>query len=404
MHRYTKNNRTSNKCEFVLNRVKCSKCRSIVPDNNFCELCGSYLGKFICTCANKNIKPHSITLELLGVYQTTLNFVVKNTEFVCTKCFSKIPIHSAQCSEFLLDNQSFVTELKKEIATIAMHNWYCTHCEALSQFEHCTKCQKDTVVLNRANVENIPYSAEITQEFFKLTSGIYWFDDLIQNGFPYDTSAIFIAPSGEEKETFEIQYIEKGLKNKESVLVAINYDVNEFKRRVKERKIDVEYYIKEGYLSIIDLYSAAVDTIRTSHVVNGIVVSGKDLSSLGISISLAIKQLRPNSVKRALLRTISYAFLVSKNHAFDFTRDTILKLKNNHFTSLFPVERGAYDEKNLSMISELLDGYIEIETLKKEQDATLHINKKIGVLRMKSTNPDAIYHNVVLKNNILYVI
>ena len=56
------------------------------------------------------------------------------------------------------------------------------------------------------------------------------------------------------------------------------------------------------------------------------------------------------------------------------------------------------------MISEIFDGMIEIETIKKSNEDTLEINKKIGVLRMKSVQPDALYHNLEIDHERLYIL
>ncbi len=239
-------------------------------------------------------------------------------------------------------------------------------------------------------------------------TGIGGLDDLLAGGIPYRDHIFFHAPTSLEREYFEIKFIIEGLKRRESALIILFETVEEFIDRFREFDFPINGYIKEGMLKIVDLYSCTQKDVSASFEENGIVRSAKDLTSVNLAINIAIEGLKKSISKRLISHIISFVNIVSPNNLVSYTRDLILKLKKNEFTSYFFIEKAQdnsllYDQNLFVDLDNLFNGHFEIFNEKKQIDGNLAIRKIFSIRRMDNSNFDSGYYPLTFEKNKLYI-
>jgi len=94
----------------------------------------------------------------------------------------------------------------------------------------------------------------------RIKSGIPGFDDLIQGGFPENTTVLVAGGTGTGKTTFGLQFIYKGAEEygEPGVFVTLEERAKDIRREVKSFNWDFKALEQEGLIAIIDGVSSAV--------------------------------------------------------------------------------------------------------------------------------------------------
>ncbi len=384
--------------------VSCNNCKKRVPDINFCEYCRGPLREFKCECGNDLVKPAEMKIIPFEAKPELFILIIEKVLMVCTKCFKEYEFSKDDFDFKKLKNVYFSKRAEREAIKYANICRYCDNCETFHFTEKCGIEDKKTSPIKNAYIMNIDKLFNVENKEYKPSSGTFWFDDLVEGGLPDQSSTLYYTDLGPEKFLFEIQFIKEGLKNGEAVLVVLDSDPNEFRKRLEKKlAIKVEKYIKMETLMIIDLYSCEELDLPPSYDQEGIIRSAKDLTSVAIAITRALNKLKKRTCKRALINIISYVLRVSKKHIIEFTRDTINKLKKEHFTTLLTTEKKLIDEKRRSELSEIMDNIIESDATKKEINDKLIVKKRLGILVMKDITPDQEYHPIKITKEKMFI-
>ncbi|HII66859.1 MULTISPECIES: ATPase domain-containing protein [Thermococcus] len=88
----------------------------------------------------------------------------------------------------------------------------------------------------------------------RIKSGIPGFDDLIEGGFPDQSTILITGSTGTGKTTFVAQYIYKGAEEygEPGVLVSLEERAKDIRREMEQFGWDLEKYEKQGLIAIVD--------------------------------------------------------------------------------------------------------------------------------------------------------
>jgi KaiC/GvpD/RAD55 family RecA-like ATPase len=203
----------------------------------------------------------------------------------------------------------------------------------------------------------------------QVKTGLNKLDSLLKGGLPEKSSILLIGPPKSGKTIFGIQYLFQGLTNDEYgiYIVTNNFPEELIKKFEKFGKIDK--ILEKGLVRFVDCYSihAGVEKENTVFIVR---VNGPTaLSEIGIAFSDIVKQIPKGSKIRVLFDSVSTLLLFNPpNQIANFVQQLNGKTKASNAVSVFIVEEGMHDEKDVTTLNSLLDVMIH---LKREKDKNL---------------------------------
>ncbi|OGS49780.1 MAG: hypothetical protein A3K65_01165, partial [Euryarchaeota archaeon RBG_16_68_12] len=224
----------------------------------------------------------------------------------------------------------------------------------------------------------------------KVLSGIDGFDALVGGGLPEGASIVLRGPSGNEKDTFALQFLVEGLRSGEAaVIVVSSSSPKQYLESLSKHGVDVREAVAGNRLKIVDWHSYQEESIAGVEERDHVFRCSVDLTNVGIALSRALATLAPGLSKRAVLEILSPALQVFELGAvYAFAQSSKAKLARHDVTALFLLEKEMHDPAPVSSVSQPFDGVIEIDR-RREGDA---IVRKMGVLSMKDTVPDPNFH------------
>ena len=219
----------------------------------------------------------------------------------------------------------------------------------------------------------------------RITSGIDGFDSVIRGGYPKSAATLVTGPVGEEKNLVCVQFLKSALENNGAVLIVLSsISPLEFKSRMENLAIDVEKYVQEGKLKIVDCYSWRIKQVSEGVLEEEeIFLVNRSLSNIGMGFSQAIKSLSNFEIVVAYIELLSPLLKYEdEKKVYEFTQVIIGRLKNSSITSIFTLEKDMQDKTIETALEQLFDGVIEIEITKKRDNGDIRIERKIGVIKM----------------------
>ena len=224
----------------------------------------------------------------------------------------------------------------------------------------------------------------------RVRTGVEGFDPLVGGGLPEAVSVVLRGPSGNEKDTFGHQFLAEGLRAGDAVVVVVSSTTPEqYLESLAKLGVNVKEAIAGNRLKVVDWHAYQEESVAGVEERDHVYRASVDLTNVGIALSRALTALAPGTTRRAVLEILSpalQAFEVGQVYAF--AQSTKAKLSRHRVTALFLLEKEMHDEATVSSVSQPFDGVIEIER-RREGD---EIVRKVGVLSLKDTVPDAKFH------------
>src|SRR6266568_3805573 len=221
----------------------------------------------------------------------------------------------------------------------------------------------------------------------RIATGIEGFDAMVQGGLPEGSSVLLQGPPGQEKLQFALTFLAEGLKAGGSGLVLISSQSPEaVLAELREFGVNLDVVTKENRIRVVDWYSWSEEPVEDVEERGAVVRSSIDLTNLGVALSRAIAGLVGELPRRAVIEILSPATNVYEvTQVYAFAQSAKRKFDRSRFTSLVLLEKDMHSASELTTLHQPFDGVIEIERSRSGD----RIVRKIGVLHMKDTAPDA---------------
>ena len=122
----------------------------------------------------------------------------------------------------------------------------------------------------------------------RIKTGIRGFDELIEGGFVPTTVNLITGPAGSGKSLFGMQFIYNGVRlfDETGIFITLEEGSENIRRTMLNHNMDIDKYINEGKLYIIDLGEVEKDTAKTARRIRGFESLAEFLANL-IKISHA---------------------------------------------------------------------------------------------------------------------
>jgi KaiC/GvpD/RAD55 family RecA-like ATPase/Tfp pilus assembly protein PilF len=234
----------------------------------------------------------------------------------------------------------------------------------------------------------------------RTSSGVSGFDSFLEGGFPRGASIILQGPSGVEKELFYIQYILKGLRSGEKVIVILSSKSPErLLKRLMEHGIDVKKVLSEKQLTIIDWYSHKIESIKDIKDEGPILRCSADIKNVSIALGKVLSRIGEGNV-RAVVEILSPALSsYTLEEVYKFAQGCKARFDQKNTTALFLLEKEMHDKPTMSSLQQPFDGVVDIMREKKDDS----IVRKIGIPSMKDSELPAKYEILSLGRNEVWV-
>ncbi|TLZ65678.1 MAG: hypothetical protein E6K16_02595, partial [Methanobacteriota archaeon] len=224
----------------------------------------------------------------------------------------------------------------------------------------------------------------------RVRTGVEGFDPIVGGGLPEGTSIVLQGPSGNEKDLFGLQFLAEGLRSGEALLIVVSSQSPEqYLESLAKLGVNVKEAIAGNRIRVVDWHSYQETNVAGVEERDHIIRCSVDLTNVGIALSRALGTLAPGVPRRAVLEFLSPALQAFEvGQVYSFAQSSKAKLARHKFTALFLLEKEMHTPATVSTVSQPFDGVIDIDR-QREGDA---IVRKIGVLSMKDTAPDARFH------------
>ncbi|WP_455392761.1 RAD55 family ATPase [[Eubacterium] cellulosolvens] len=223
----------------------------------------------------------------------------------------------------------------------------------------------------------------------RLKTAIKGFDELIEGGFVRNTVNLIAGPAGSGKSLFGMQFIYNGVRlfDETGIYITLEEGSENVNATMKTHNMDIEQYITEGKLYIIDLGEVEKDTAKTARRIRGFESMAEFLANL-IKISHAKRVVVDN------LSAIGINYETSgdlRQGLFRFGRF----LKENNVTALLITESLSDDKITRFGVEEFIsDSYIQL--MLREEDGQL--NRYMMVRKIRFSAHDTKLHPYQIVN------
>lgn len=224
----------------------------------------------------------------------------------------------------------------------------------------------------------------------RLKTAIKGFDELIEGGFVKNTVNLVAGPAGSGKSLFGMQFIYNGVRlfDETGIFITLEEGSDNVSNTMKNHNMDIDKFITEGKLYIIDLGEVEKDTAKTSRRIRGFESLAEFLSNL-IKISHAKRVVVDN------LSAIGVNYETSgdlRQGLFRFGRF----LKENEVTSILITESLSEDKLTRFGVEEFIaDGYVQL--LLREESGQL--NRFLVVRKLRFSPHDSKLHKYLIAND-----
>ena len=217
----------------------------------------------------------------------------------------------------------------------------------------------------------------------RVKSGIKGFDELIEGGFVENTVNLITGPAGAGKSLFGMQFIYNGVRqfDETGIYITLEEGSENIRNTMLGHKMDIDRYINDGKLYIIDLGEVEKDTSKTARRIRGFESLAEFLLNL-IKISHA---------KRVVVDSLSAIGIFYESSSdlrqglFRFCRF----LKENNVTSILTTEMVSDEKLTRFGVEEFIaDSFIHL--LFREEGKT--INRYLVVRKIRFSSHDTDLH------------
>ncbi len=202
----------------------------------------------------------------------------------------------------------------------------------------------------------------------RIRTGIKGFDELIEGGFVPITVNLVTGPAGSGKSLFAMQYIYNGVRlyDETGIYITLEEGSENIRNTMINHNMDIDKYINEGKLYIIDLGEVEKDTTKTARRIRGFESLAEFLLNL-IKISHA---------KRVVVDSLSAIGVFYENSGdlrqglFRFGRF----LKDNNVTALLTTESiGPENMTRFSVEEFIADSFIQLMLREESKELNYYI-------------------------------
>lgn len=198
----------------------------------------------------------------------------------------------------------------------------------------------------------------------KMKTGIPSLDKILGGGLPSKTNLLFYGGPMTGKKPLMMQFIYEGLrKGIPGIFVLTNHSYGDWKKMMLQSGWILAPYEQKKIIKVIDCYCRQFDPeIRETEC-----VSYPETPSAINSISLRLTRAQAALSKKRETHRIAFHSLSSLLEAtnpqtvFRFLQFMIGKFRKANATCVYALEKGMHDEKDVAMITHLMDGMIEFE-------------------------------------------
>ncbi len=192
-------------------------------------------------------------------------------------------------------------------------------------------------------------------------TGLKKLDSILKGGMPENSSILLLGPPKSGKTTFGMQFLFEGLSNNEYGIFITTTSFPEELVKKLEKFGKLDKFLEAGLLRFVDCYSThvGVDKENTLFIVR---VNGPTaLTEIGIAFTKILEKI-PKSRIRIVFDSISTLLLYNPMKTVaNFMQMFNGKAKNMDASTIFILEEGAHEERDITTINSLLDVIIHLK-------------------------------------------
>lgn len=192
--------------------------------------------------------------------------------------------------------------------------------------------------------------------------GLNKLDSLLKGGIPKKSSIMILGPPKAGKALFGLHFLLEGLKSNESgIYVTTNSFPEDVVKKMETLGL-IDKMLEDGLLRFVDCYSvhAGVHKDNTAFIIR---VGGPTaLTEIGIAFSEIVKRIPKKNNFRVVFDSISTLLLYNDPRTIEiFVQQINGKIKASGASSMFIVEEGMHDEKDVTALNSILDSLIHMK-------------------------------------------
>ena len=205
-----------------------------------------------------------------------------------------------------------------------------------------------------------------------IKTGLKKLDSILKDSVPEDSSILVLGPPKSGKTTFGLQFIFEGLQtNEHGIYIVTNTFPEDVVKRF-ESIGNMDEALQNGLLKFLDCYTAYTGVQKGNTVFIVRVSSPTALTEMGIALSQIMKQIPKNSKLRIVFDSVSTLLLFNTSKRVEnFIQNIIGKIKGFGASSMFILEEGMHDKKDVTTINSLLDALIHFKKENEKREIEL---------------------------------
>ncbi|MBI2085613.1 MAG: hypothetical protein HYT71_03820 [Candidatus Aenigmarchaeota archaeon] len=195
-----------------------------------------------------------------------------------------------------------------------------------------------------------------------IKTGLGKFDSLLKGGIPNKSSVMLLGPPKAGKTLFGLHFLLEGLKSNESGVYIVTNNFPEDIVKKMEGIVSIDKILENGLLRFVDCYSvhAGIHKDNTAFIIR---VGGPTaLTEIGIAFSEVMKKIPEKNNIRVVFDSVSTLLLYNNPRTIEiFVQQINGKMKAGGASSMFIVEEGMHDEKDVTALNSILDSLIHMK-------------------------------------------
>ncbi len=195
-----------------------------------------------------------------------------------------------------------------------------------------------------------------------IKTGLNKLDLLLKDGIPNKSSIMLLGPPKAGKTLFGLNFLLEGLKSDEFGVYIVT---NSFPEDIVEKMgsiTSMDKILENGLLRFVDCYSvhAGIHKDNTAFIIR---VGGPTaLTEIGIAFSEVVKRMPKKKNMRVVFDSISTLLMYNNPRTIEtFVQQINGKMKAGGASSMFIVEEGMHDEKDVTALNSILDSIIHMK-------------------------------------------
>ncbi len=195
-----------------------------------------------------------------------------------------------------------------------------------------------------------------------IKTGLNKLDSVLKGGIPDKSSIMILGPPKAGKTLFGLHFLLEGLKSNESAIYIVTNSFPEDIVKKMESLGLVDNMLEKGLLRFVDCYSvhAGVHKDSTAFIIR---VGGPTaLTEIGIAFAEVVKRIPKKNNIRVVFDSVSTLLLYNNPSTIEiFVQQMNGKIKATGASSMFIVEEGMHDEKDVTALNSILDSIIHMK-------------------------------------------